>query len=256
MQRQIASQFRRGWNFAPAVWNYLFRTLVNLQPNAYMYATVDVETGSRRLLTNQELEKGARESYQLLDKGTYVDVSGAHKPVKGDMTKLKFVPGLSDAARKLLMNCEARTKKIPGTHEVRSTMRHHTHAYRVNYGLAQFVTFSPSERDTAIMLRMVRARKKDPAIQDDPAKAFYERDAPDLDVDYLRLSPERLAEARSRLLRFSPLAARRPCRAMMIARPCWRATRWRAGTASLLSWAWSSGTSWASAAARPARNAA
>ena len=58
------------------------------------------------------------------------------------------------------------------------------------------MTFSPSERDTAIMLRMVRARKTDPAIQDDPAKAFYARDQPELDVDYLRLSPERLAEAR------------------------------------------------------------
>ena len=224
MQRQVASQFRRDWNFAPAVWNYLFRTLVNLQPNAYMYATVDAETGSRRLLTNEELEKGAREAYQLLHKGVYLDVSGAPKPVNGDMTKLKFVPGLSDAARKLLMNCEARTKKIPGTHEVRSTMRRHTHAYRVNYGLAQFVTFSPSERDTAIMLRMVRARKKDPAIQDDPAKAFYERNKPDLDVDYLRLSPERLAEARSRPLGVVSACHCRPCRTTTIERPFWRAT--------------------------------
>ena len=165
-----------------------------------------------------------RESYQLLDKGIYVDVSGTHRPVKGDMTKLKFVCGLSDPGRKLLMNCEARTKKMPGTHEVRSTMRHHTHAYRVNYGLAQFVTFSPSERDTAIMLRMVRARKKDPAIQDDPAKAFYEHDKPDLDVDYLWLSPERLAEARSRPLGFCRLAPRRPCRTTTIEKPFWRAT--------------------------------
>ena len=201
MQRSIASQFRRDWNFAPALWNYLFRTLVNLQPNAYMYTAVDLETGSRRLLTNQELEKGVREVYQQLDKGIYVDVSGAHKAVKGDLTKVKHVPNLSEAAKKLLMNCEARTKKIPGTHDVRSTMRHQTHAYRVNYGLAQFVTFSPSERDTTIMLRMVRARKKDPAIQNDPAKAFYGRDKPELDVDYLRLSPERLAEARGFRLR-------------------------------------------------------
>ena len=196
MQRQVASQFRRDWNFAPALWSYLFRMLVNLQPNAYMYTTVDAETGARRFLTNKEVAKGAQDIYKLLGKGVYVDVSGAHRPVNGDMTKLKYAPNLSEPAQKLLMNYEARTKKIPGTHEVRSTMRHQTHAYRVNYGLAQFVTFSPSERDTAIMLRMVRARKTDPAIQDDPAKAFYARDQPELDVDYLRLSPERLAEAR------------------------------------------------------------
>ena len=100
MQRSIASQFRRDWNFAPALWNYLFRTLVNLQPNAYMYTAVDLETGSRRLLTNQELEKGVREVYQQLDKGIYVDASGAHKAVKGDLTKVKHVPNLSEAPKK------------------------------------------------------------------------------------------------------------------------------------------------------------
>ena len=195
MQRQVASQFRRDWNFSPTLWNYLFRTMVNLQPNAFNFTTRDTEDGSVRRMKEQELREGIQEIYRNLEKGTYVDINGDNKAIKGDMTKLRHVPNLSNAAKKFLMNAEARTRKVPGTHEVRSTMRHQTHAYRVNYGLALFVTFSPSERDTCIMLRMARARQGDPAIRNDPAKELYARDKPELDVDYLRLSPEKLLQA-------------------------------------------------------------
>ena len=76
---------------------------------------------------------------------------------------------------------------------MRSTMRHQTHAYRVNYGLALFITFSPSERDSTIMVRMARARLGDPAIGQDGSKAFYGRNKPSLTEEFFRLSPERLA---------------------------------------------------------------
>ena len=39
MQQQAASQFRRDWNFSPALQNYLFRSCINLEPNAYMCRT-------------------------------------------------------------------------------------------------------------------------------------------------------------------------------------------------------------------------
>ena len=198
MQRQVASQFRRDWNFSPTLWNYLFRTMVNLQPNAFAFTTRDKEDGSVRMMKDEEIQEGIQEIYRSLEKGTYVDVNGESKAIKGDMSKLRHVPNLSNAAKKVLMNAEARTRKVPGTHEVRNTMRHQTHAYRVNYGLALFVTFSPSERDTCIMLRMARARQGDPAIREDACKELYMRGKPELDVDYLRLSPEKLLEAGAR----------------------------------------------------------
>ena len=160
-----------------------------------MYATMDNETGRSRMMTHAEIEKGSKEIHRHLEKGVYVDVAGKHKAVNGDLLKVKYVPNLSPAATKMLANMEARTKKVPGTHEVRTIMRNETHANRVVHGLAQFVTFSPSERDTTIMLRMVRARQSDPAIEQDEARDFYRREKPDLEVDYIRLSPERLAEA-------------------------------------------------------------
>ena len=198
MQRQVCSQFRRDWNFSPALWNYLFRTMINLEPNSTMYAAPQEDATGRRVLTvlqSAEIQKGVQEIYTALQRGTYVDVNGDKKAVNGDLSKLRHVPDLTDAARKVLSNVEARTRRVAGTHEVRSTMRHQTHAYRVNYGLALFITFSPSERDSSIMVRMARARQTDPAIVAEGANsAFYRRDKPQLDVEYCCLSAERLAE--------------------------------------------------------------
>lgn len=165
---------------------------INLEPNAYMFTHTDAD--GRREMTPKEIQQGAQEVYRKLRDGVYIDTNNEYKPVNGDLTKLRFVPNLSAAARKVLSNTEARARKVAGTHEVRSTMRHQTHAYRVSHSLAIFITFSPSERDSAIMLRMVRARHNDPAIANDKSKRFYGREAPALDVEFCRLSVERLAE--------------------------------------------------------------
>ena len=195
MQRQAASQFRRDWNFSPALHNYLFRTNVNLQPNAFRFKTLDAD-GMTRHMNTKEIEEGIQWIYRKVKDGIYIDTNNEQTAVKGDLTKLRYVPGLPVAAQKVLKNLEARTRKVPGTHAVRTIMRHQTHAYRVNYGLSVFITFSPSEKDSAIMLRMARARTTDPAIADDSSRTFYTRQKPELDVDFCRLSLARLAEAR------------------------------------------------------------
>ena len=195
MARRVETQFRRDWGFYFTLWNYLFRTLVNLQKNAYMYSIPDPTADGRlRMMTREEIAKGAMEVYAHLHNGLYNDISGELKPVNGDLTKLRHVPTLSPAAHKLLSNTEARTRNIPGTQEVRKTMRHQTNANRICYGTSVFVTFSPSERDTALMVKFARARQSDPAVVEDGSGEFQRRDKPSLDVDYVNLSPEALAE--------------------------------------------------------------
>ena len=44
------------------------------------------------------------------------------------------------------------------------------------------------------MARLMRARQSDPAVQQDGSAKFQSRSMPDLEVDYMRLSPEALAE--------------------------------------------------------------
>ena len=194
IMRQAASQFRRDWNFLPALWNFIFRTKVNLMPNAYMHAIAREDGRGVRPMTPQEIEQGTQEIYRMLWNGIFVDINNENKAVNGDFTKLRYCPGLSLTAQKLLTNAEARARHLPGTHAVRSTMRHQTHAYRVGYGVSTFITFSPSERDSALMVRLVRARGSDPAIAFDEGKTFYDREKPELTVEFFRLSPERLAE--------------------------------------------------------------
>ena len=143
---------------------------------------------------NQDIAKGAKELLGNLRHGEYVDITGAKKSVNGDLTKLRHVPGLGITAKKLLGDLEAQSKYIPGTHEVRKTMRHQTHANRVCYGTSIFLTFSPSERDTTLMVRLARARQSDPAIIADGSGRYQQRSQPQLDLDFMRLSPEALAE--------------------------------------------------------------
>jgi len=195
MARRVETQFRRDWTFGFTLWNYLFRTMVNLQKNAYMYAVPDPKAqGGKRLLGNDEIGEGFLEVMERLRNGLYTDVAGALKPVNGDLTKLRHAPGLTVAAQKALCNTEARTRRLPGTHEIRKTMRHQTNANRVVYGTAIFITFSPREQDSSIMMRLVRARQSDPAVVEDGSAKFQKRQTPALDIDYVNLSPEALAE--------------------------------------------------------------
>ena len=195
MARRCETQFQRDWVFLFTLWNYIFRTKVNLQQNAYVYAVPDNNNpGRTRMLSSEEISEGAEELLKTLATGKYLDITGEFKAVKGDMTKLRHVPGMGEAARKVLSNVEARTRAIPGTHEIRKTMRHQTHAYQVAYGTAIFVTFSPSEKDSTLMVRLARARQTDPAVQVDGSAFWHRRDKPNLDVDFMRLSPEALAQ--------------------------------------------------------------
>lgn len=194
MQRRIEAQFRRDWTFGFTLWNYLFRTMVNLQSNSYMYAKPDADSGGLKMMPAEEITKGALEVRRNLRNGLYLDINGGYRAVNGDLSKIHHVPGLSAAAKKVLMNLEARTRSIPGTQEVRKAMRHEVHGNRVVHGTSAFVTFSPSERDTALMLKMVRARQDDPAIANDLNQRCYQRDMPHLDVDYMQLAPESLLE--------------------------------------------------------------
>ncbi|CAJ1414058.1 unnamed protein product, partial [Effrenium voratum] len=220
MQRRVEAQFRRDWTFGFAVWNYLFRTAVNLQKNAYMFSAPNADGGGYHSLQPEEIVAGAQELARRLN-GTYTDVNGGEKPVRGDLTKLRFA-NLQPAARKILANVEARAANIPGTHEVRKTMRLQTHAYRVCYGTSIFLTFSPSERDTALMLRLARVREEDPALLRDSAKKFQARGAPALDEEFCRLSPEALAESlpsyedRRALLARDPLACAEGFRTLVL----------------------------------------
>ena len=130
MARRVEGQLNRDWCFGYTSWNLLFRSTINLSRTLFSYEGRSGEPESS--MTATELEEGAVQLCQALS-GQYVDTSGKRKPVKGDMTKLRFVPGLTRAARRLLQNIEHTSRMVPGTQETRRQMRHDTHALRVRY---------------------------------------------------------------------------------------------------------------------------
>lgn len=66
MQRRVEAQFRRDWTFLFTVWNYLFRTLVNLQKNTYMFAVPNEAGPGLRMLTSAKIGKATMELYLKL----------------------------------------------------------------------------------------------------------------------------------------------------------------------------------------------
>ena len=64
-------------------------------------------------MTAKEMEEGAIQLCSALA-GNYMDTTGKSKPVKGDMTKLRYVPCLSRVAKRMLQNIEHTSRNVGG----------------------------------------------------------------------------------------------------------------------------------------------
>ena len=184
MARRVEAQMSRDWLFGFVSWNYVFRSSINLSRTLYSYEKV---SGSEhRSLTASELEDGAISICKALY-GKYTDLDGKVKDVRGDMTKIKYVPDLTAAARRLLQNIEHVSRKQPGTQDTRRIMRFDTNAFRVRYCVQIFVTYSPDEAHSLLMVRFSRVRRSDTAFADGTDKLgrkWCGRNVPRLDQDY------------------------------------------------------------------------
>ena len=116
MQRRAETQFRRDWTFGFTLWNYLFRTMINMQQNTFMYCVPD-ENNGRRALTNQEILDGAKQIQTELVKGQYLDVNNQRRPVSGDLSKVRFATGITPAALK------ARATESKKTHSEKDLLK-------------------------------------------------------------------------------------------------------------------------------------
>ena len=185
MARRVEAQMQRDWHFGFVSWNYVFRSAINFSRTLYSYENVNTD-GGKRSLSAKELEEGAISICKAL-RGNFKDQDGKMRGVNGDMTKIRYVPGLSIAAKRLLQNLEHTSRKIPGTQEVRRVMRFAIHGYRVKYGVPLFVTFSPDEAHNLVMVRLSRTRKLDPVLtegRDIVGKYLCGRGVPSIEKDY------------------------------------------------------------------------
>ena len=96
MARRVESQLSRSWHFGFATWNYLFRTTINLSRTIYTETSASKSTSGE--LTAKDYEDGVVCLFKALS-GSYLDPNGKKRPVQGDMTKLRYVAGLTEAGK-------------------------------------------------------------------------------------------------------------------------------------------------------------
>ena len=179
MARRIEAQVSRDWVFGFTSWNLLFRSALNLSrtTDAYSRSFYDEETQEWVQPTGKHVEQAAQDLLLAL-KGSYIDVTGQPRPVKGDVTKLRYVQGLKPMARKLLTNMRHTAQGLPGTQEARKRMRFEIQAMRIRYGVPLFVTYTPDEAHQLLFVRMTRVQASDPiraasVAQDFPAGDMF-----------------------------------------------------------------------------------
>ena len=172
MARRIEGQLVRDWQLGFVSWNCRFKMAVNLSKTLWTYDTIK-QNGEQLKVTASDLESASIAIVKAL-RGTYTSpADGKRMSVNGDLTKLKYVPGLSAVAHRILHNAEATTRKMAGTQETRRQMRFETNALRVKYGVPIFVTFSPDDKHNLMMIRLSRTRRKDPVLIRDAAAALF-----------------------------------------------------------------------------------
>ena len=184
MGRRVEAQISRDWNFGFVSWNYVFRSSLNMSRNIFAFDRLSKETGMPEF-TAADLQEGAKQICRAMW-GKYSDINGRQQSVMGDMTKVRYVKGLSTAAaQRVLSKLEHTLRRLQGTQETLRLMRFDIHALRVRYGIPIFVTFSPDESHSILMVRLSRTRRNYPVFQSKVAQGlqnFCGADAPKLIV--------------------------------------------------------------------------
>ena len=101
--------------------------------------------------------------YELLWSGEAMQ-EGKRVPVRGDISKIEQIIGLTDAQKAILRNYHFMSSRIGGTRQIRSSVRHMVFASRIPYGVPIFATVTPSERHSGLAVHLFRGRRNDTAF--------------------------------------------------------------------------------------------
>ena len=92
--------------------------------------------------------------------------SGIHNvPIAGDTTKLAYAHGLSPLVQRIARAQNSIATHLEGTQAGRQLMGRCQFGARVVYGDCLFMTISPDEQHSALVLRLSRFRREDPLLQ-------------------------------------------------------------------------------------------
>ena len=162
LSRRIEAQFRRHWHFVPGLWNLYFRNAVNQGASLGVGTSMKPEEPQEE--THQDAAMAAGALYDALHNGFYRTPYGDKRRIDGDLTKLHFAEGITKQQKRLLADYRFRTRLIPGTQEIRTTLGHVCFWSSVVYGSGIFMTVTPGERHAYLAIRLSRYRQRDPYV--------------------------------------------------------------------------------------------
>ena len=155
-------QMRADWDLNPGILSLAFAFKVNLSSSLgirnYMAKN---EHGD---IKDADIAKATQNIYNLLWNGEYLDGANRRLKVNGDVSKLPHIIGLQPTEKAMIRNYQFMSSRIAGTRQVRARIRHIVFSSRVSYGNPVFVTITPSERHSGLMIRLFRGRQNDPAF--------------------------------------------------------------------------------------------
>ena len=163
MASRCEYQIRADWDFNPGLFSLAFASRVNMSQSMAIKRALRRGAGEEN--SDASIGAAAQRIYQLLQEGEYADVTGRRFPVRGDISKITRIIGLSNTEKALLQNFHFMSSRLPGTRQVRNSIRHIIFSSRIFYGAPVFMTLTPSERHSGLAIRLYRGRASDPAFE-------------------------------------------------------------------------------------------
>ena len=122
MASRCEYQIRADWDFNPGLFSLAFASRVNLSQSMAIKRALRRGAGEEN--SDASIGAAAQRIYQLLHEGEYADATGRRFPVRGDISKITRIIGLRNTEKALLQNFHFMSSRLPGTRQVRNSIRH------------------------------------------------------------------------------------------------------------------------------------
>ena len=103
----------------------------------------------------QQLGVATARIYKLLWEGQYLDSKGKRVDLKGDISQISEIIGVTPMEKALLQNYRFMSSRLPGTRQIRNGIRHMVFSSRIFYGLPVFLSFTPGERHSGLTVHLL-----------------------------------------------------------------------------------------------------
>ena len=131
------------------------------------YGSVGRAVQRNAVSSGESAAKYLKAAEMLLDrheKGK-VRIHGRLQDLRGDFTRLRSAEGITPGEEDLLELYRKSTRQLSGSQEMRRTFLPKVTGFRTVYGDVVFLTITPDRRHSALVRRLMRARRKDTFLQ-------------------------------------------------------------------------------------------